>query len=95
MEVNLPVLLRFTFYLRAIFQIQAPGTSIWRGDLTEGFCLTGLAGLYLEGLVHGTWKLFDKIVIGQEIVVPYLDVIMIAFSREIYSEGPSYGSCGS
>ena len=30
------------------------GTYIWRGDLTEGFfCVTGLGGLYLEGLRHG------------------------------------------
>ena len=30
------------------------GAYIWRGDLTEGFfCVTGLGGLYLEGLIHG------------------------------------------
>ena len=48
------VLLCFTLYLRAIFQVQAPrGAYIWRGDLTEGFCVTGLGGLYLEWLIHG------------------------------------------
>ena len=26
---------------------------IWRGDLTEGLCVTGLGDLYLEGLIHG------------------------------------------
>ena len=26
---------------------------IWRGDLTEGVCVTGLGGLYLKGLIHG------------------------------------------
>ena len=37
------------------FQVQAPrGAYIWRGDLTEGFfCVTGLEGLYLEGLIFG------------------------------------------
>ena len=30
-----------------------PGAYIRRGDLTEGFCLTILGGLYLEGLIHG------------------------------------------
>ena len=29
------------------------GAYIWRSDLTEGFCVTGLGGLYLEGLLHG------------------------------------------
>ena len=55
LEVTLPLLLCFTLYLRAIFQVLAPrGAYIWRGDLTEGFfCVTGLGGLYLEGLIHG------------------------------------------
>ena len=40
------------------FREQIPGTSprgsyIRRGDLTEGFCVTILRGLYLEGLIHG------------------------------------------
>ena len=36
------------------FQVQAPrGAYIRRGDLTEGFCVTILGGLYLEGLIHG------------------------------------------
>ena len=29
------------------------GAYIWRGDLTEGFCVRSLGGLYLEGLIHG------------------------------------------
>ena len=33
---------------------------------------------------------WNKIVMGKKIVVPCLDVIMIAFSREIYSEGPYF-----
>ena len=51
----------FTRYLRAIFQVQAPGGGgyICRGDLTEGFfALPGwgayiLRGLYMEGLIFG------------------------------------------
>ena len=29
------------------------GAYIWRGDLTEGFRVTDLRGLYLEGLIFG------------------------------------------
>ena len=42
-----------------VFQGNIPSASprgayIWRGDLTEGFfCVTGLGGLHLEGLVNG------------------------------------------
>ena len=41
-----------------VFEANFPSTSsqgayIWRGDLTEGFCVTGLGGLYLEGLIFG------------------------------------------
>ena len=44
----------FCFVLEGKFQVQAPrGVYIQRGDLTEGFFITGLGGLYLEGLVHG------------------------------------------
>ena len=54
LEVNLPFLLRFTLYLRAIFRVQAPG-----GLYLEVFCVTGLGGLYIwrgfcmEGLIFG------------------------------------------
>ena len=39
-----------------VFEGNFPSTSpqeayFWRGDLTEGFCVTGLGGLYLEGLI--------------------------------------------
>ena len=38
LEVNLPFLLCFTLYLRAIFRVQVLGGAyIWWGDLTEGF----------------------------------------------------------
>ena len=39
-------------YLRAIFQVQAPGGLIF-AYLTEGFLLSQFGGLYLEGLIHG------------------------------------------
>ena len=29
------------------------GAYVWRSDLTEGFCVSVLGGLYLEGLLHG------------------------------------------
>ena len=29
------------------------GAYIWSGDLQGSFCVTGLGGIYLEGLIHG------------------------------------------
>ena len=47
---KLPFLLCFTSYLRAIFQVQATGGAyIWRGDLTVGFCVTGLGAYIWRG----------------------------------------------
>ena len=44
----------FYFVFEGNFPSTSPrGAYIWRGDLTEGFCVTGLGGLYLEGLIHG------------------------------------------
>ena len=44
----------FNLYLRAIFQVQAPGGLIFGGAiLRRVFCITGLGCLYLEGLIHG------------------------------------------
>ena len=46
----------FLFYLEfeGNLQVQAPGEAyIWRGVLTEGFCVTSLGALYLEGLIFG------------------------------------------
>ena len=54
LEVNLPLLLWFTLYVRAIFQVQAPGGLIFGGaNQRRVFCVTGLGGLFLEGLIHG------------------------------------------
>ena len=48
------VLALFYFVFEGNFQVQAPrGAYIWRGNLTEGFCVTSLGGLYFEGLIHG------------------------------------------
>ena len=33
--------------------ISPRGAYIWRGDLRRVFCVTGLGGLYLYGLIHG------------------------------------------
>ena len=41
----------FYFVLEGNFPSTSPWLAyIWRGDLTEGFCV---GGLYLEGLIHG------------------------------------------
>ena len=50
---------KFTVFalLYFVFEGSFPSTTsrgayIWRGDLTEGFCVTALGGLYLEGFIH-------------------------------------------
>ena len=44
----------FYFVFEGNFPSTSPrGAYIWRGDLTEGFCVTRLGGLYLEGLIFG------------------------------------------
>ena len=53
----------FYFVFEGNFQVQAPprgGAYIWRGDLTESFCVTSLGGLYLEGLIFGILRYFFK-----------------------------------
>ena len=54
MEVNLPFLLCFTLYLRAIFRVQAPGGLYLEGRFNGGFfALLVWGGLHLEGLIPG------------------------------------------
>ena len=55
LEGNLPFLLCFTLYLRAIFQVQAPGGLIFGGGgiSQRVFCVTSLWDLYMEGLIFG------------------------------------------
>ena len=49
----------FYFVFEDKFQVQDPrGAYIRRGDLTEGFCVTILGGLYLEGLIFGILRYF-------------------------------------
>ena len=44
----------FYFVFEGNFPSTSPrGAYIWRADLTEGFCVTSLGDLYLEGLLHG------------------------------------------
>ena len=53
----------FCFVFEGNFQVQAPGgrgACIWRGDLTEGFCVTSLGGFSLEGLIHEGAQLFSE-----------------------------------
>ena len=40
----------FYFVFEGNFQVQVPqGAYIWRGDVTEGFCVMSLGGLYFRG----------------------------------------------
>ena len=59
------VFLCFALYLRAISKYkpqggEGRGACIWRGDLTEGFCVTSLGGFSLEGLIHEGAQLFSE-----------------------------------
>ena len=56
LEVNLLFLLCFTLYLRAIFQVQAPGGFLYmrRGNLMEGFLCYWFRGLIFGGAY--TWR---------------------------------------
>ena len=50
MERKFTIFALFYFEFEGKFQVQTPrGAYIWKGDLT----ITILAGLYLEGLIHG------------------------------------------
>ena len=59
LEVNFPILLCFTFYLRAIFQVQAPRGLYLEGRFNGGFFALLVwgayiwRGLYMEGLIFG------------------------------------------
>ena len=52
----------FYFVFEGNFPSTSPrGAYIWRGDLTEGFCVTGLGGgLYLEGLIFVILRYLDN-----------------------------------
>ena len=54
MERKFTIFALFYFVFEGKFQVQTPREAyIRRGDLTEGFCVTILGGLYFEGLIHG------------------------------------------
>ena len=59
LEVNLPFLLCFTLYLRAIFQVQAPGGLYLEGRFNGGFFALPVWGAYIwrglqiKGLIFG------------------------------------------
>ena len=46
-------MLCFTLYLRAIFQLQAPGGLCLEERFNGGFFHYQFGGLYLKGLIHG------------------------------------------
>ena len=52
LEGNLPFLLCFTLYLRAISEYKPLGSYIWRGDLTDSFLRYKFAGAYIWRLIH-------------------------------------------
>ena len=54
MEENVPFLLCFTLYLKAVFQVQAPQAYIRRGDFMEGFLCYEFGGLIFGGAY--TWR---------------------------------------
>ena len=52
LEVNLPFLLRFSLYLRTIFQVQAPRGLYLEGRFNGGFFALPVKGAYIwRGLV--------------------------------------------
>ena len=52
----------FYFVFEGNFPSTGPwGAYSWRGDLTEGFCVTGLRGLYMEGFIFGILRYFAPI----------------------------------
>ena len=53
-EGKFTVFALFYFVFEGNFPSTSPwGAYIWRGNLTEAFCVSGLGGLYLEGLIFG------------------------------------------
>ena len=54
LEGNLPFLLCFTLYLKAIFKYKPPGGLYLEGDLTEGFLRYEFGGLIFGGPY--TWR---------------------------------------
>ena len=53
----------------------------WRGALTAGFCITGLGGLYLEGLIHGGAYFRNFTVSTLFVVLVYCILQLVCLSR--------------
>ena len=75
-------LLCFILNLRAISEYKPPGACNWRDDLSEGFCITSLGGLHLEGLIFGIlWQLIRPTTVGwtllQDIIHYFIIKIII------------------
>ena len=60
LEINLPFLLCFTFYLKAIFQVQAPGGLYLEGRFNGGFFVLAVWGAYTS---RGLFSEFYGIVV--------------------------------
>ena len=58
----------------------------WRGDLTEGFCVTGLGGLYLEGLINGGAYFRNFTVSTLFVVLVYCILQFVCLSRATGSQ---------
>ena len=82
--MNLPFLLCFILYLRAIFHIQAPGGLIFGGAiLRRVFCFTGLGAYIWRGLFSEFYGIFGGAYVRMEICIS--NSIRLACSgKEIY-----------
>ena len=60
LEVNLPFLLRFTLYLRAIFRVQAPGGLYLEGRFNGRFFALPVWGAYIFGGAFAWRVLFSE-----------------------------------
>ena len=58
--VTVPFLTCFILYFRALSKYKPPGAYIRRGDLTEGFWVTSLRGLYMEGLIFRILRYYTR-----------------------------------
>ena len=74
LEVNLPFLLRFILYLRAIFEVQAPGGLYLEGQFNRGFLRYLLGGLIFGGAYtwRGLFSEFYSILLIQQSFCIYL-----------------------
>ena len=71
----------FYFVFEGNFASTSPwGAYIWRGDLTEGFCVTSLGDLYLEGLIHGG-AYFRNFTVYWDVLMPHGHPIILLKSK--------------